>query len=93
MQKIATKVILGSKYTTYSDALEIPDLPTLSDRRLQLCKSFAKKTVMNPKFDAWFQKQSVTTRTSKEYVERFARTEIYKNSPLLYLTRLLNDCV
>ena len=43
VQKVATKVILDSKYTDYHSALEILNLETLRERRKKLCLKFSKK--------------------------------------------------
>ena len=91
LQKIALKIILGNKYSGYQNALEELKLPTLSDRRIKLCTNFVIKTAKNPKFASWFTKTKIKTRTSKTYVEHYARTDVYRKSPIFYLTKLLND--
>ena len=90
LQKVALRIILGSRYPGYEKALELLDLTTLEERRLQLCINFAVKTSKNPKYSAWFTKTSSKTRTSQPYTEYYARTETYKKSPIYYLTGLLN---
>ena len=91
LQKVALRIILGSSYPGYKKALELLDLPTLKERRLHLCINFARKTSKNPKYSAWFTKTTSNTRTSKPYIEHYARTEIYRKSPIFYLTELLNN--
>ena len=97
LQRTATKVILGEKFSSYKNALQFLELETLEKRRESICLNFATKTSKNPKFSAWFQKSKANPRnpshpyTTKEYLETFARTAIYEKSPLLYLTRLLNN--
>ena len=90
LQKVAFRVMLGSSYTGYYNAMETLNLPSLSDRRLKKCTKFALKTAKNPKYKAWFQKMPNRTRTAKPYYEYYARTERYRKSPLFYLTSLLN---
>ena len=80
LQKVAFRVILGSSYTGYYNAMET----------LKKCTKFAQKTAKNPKYKAWFQKMPNRTRTSKPYYEYYNRTERYRKSPLFYLTSLLN---
>ena len=99
LQKTAFKIILGPRYKSYENALTILDLQSLSQRRLRLCKKFATKTCNNPKFEKWFpktrrqlnQRNNKNIYQSKEYYLPFARTSIYKKSPLYYLINLLND--
>ena len=43
VQKVALRIILKSDYISYENALEIASLPTLCDRRTQLCNTFAIK--------------------------------------------------
>ena len=43
IQKVALKIIFGSSYTTYMDALNWTGLDTLHARRTKLCLNFAKK--------------------------------------------------
>ena len=47
-------MILQNNYTEYEDALAQLDLDKLSDRREQLCLSFALKCVRNPKTQDMF---------------------------------------
>ena len=99
LQKTALKIILSSRYKSYNSALKAVKIETLSERRLNLCRKFATKTAINPKFSAWFpkNKRNINQRNvnnqykSKEYSLPFARTSCYKNSPLCYLINLLND--
>ena len=48
IQKVALRIIMKDDYTCYKDALEIAALPTLNDRRNQLCKTFDVKCTKNP---------------------------------------------
>ena len=43
VQKVACKVILQERYTSYSGALQLLNLETLHERRKLLCLTFAKK--------------------------------------------------
>ena len=42
-QKVALKIIFGTSYTTYTEALELTGLDTLVARRSKLCLTFARK--------------------------------------------------
>ena len=65
---------------------------TLRERRIAHCDRFANKCVTDPRFAAWFPKNTNrSTRTSQEtYLEGFARCDRLKNSPLFYMRRRLN---
>ena len=98
VQKVACHIILGDKYETYDNALNIIGHDSLNTRRVQLCMTFAKKALKNPNYSNWFcpskAKQS-KTRNIKMKIENklkpvMTRTERYENSPLPYLTKLLN---
>ena len=43
VQKTALRIILGNRYKSYTNALNILNLQSLSDRRRSLCLNFAKK--------------------------------------------------
>ena len=90
LQKLAFKIILGDRYTSYKRALELLKLSTLKDRRQSICHKFSIKTTKLKKYQAWFPKTLRKNRDSKKYVETSYRTTTYKKSPLLYLTQLLN---
>ena len=91
MKKIALKLILGSKYVSYENAMEVLNLTTLTERRKQICISFARKTLKNSKFAPWFKKKQRSTRRGHLFKLPKIRTTSYENSPLPYLTHLLND--
>ena len=47
VQKCALKIILGSRYRNYDEALKDCNLQSLKDRRKELCKKFAKNCSHN----------------------------------------------
>ena len=99
VQKCALYIILGEHYTSYSKALIELNLETLEVRRKKICENFVKKAAKNPKFKHWFKLKLEApgkTRKSKKHLEnRFyhpqSRTSRFRNSPLPYLTELLNN--
>ena len=91
IQKSATKIILGQNFKTYDCALETLNLITLSERRQQLCLTFAKKASASTKFMPWFKEIEKQTRTNKKFALPKTRTATYEKSPLMYLTKLLNS--
>ena len=95
VQKSALKVILGSKYTSYSDALHELKLQSLGERRESLCLKFAEKCLRTDKFKSMFPKKTKLHCMSKRYQEKFmvkdTWTERYKRSAIPYMIKLLND--
>ena len=45
VQKLSLAAILGSKYTKYSEVLQILKLDSLSDRRIKICSKFIMKNM------------------------------------------------
>ena len=54
VKQVALKIILKDQYKNYNNAMNILDLETLKDRRIQLCLAFAKKNLGNPKMKQLF---------------------------------------
>ena len=94
VQKAALHIILGADYHSYSSVLKVTNLKSLSSRREALCLNFGKKNIKNEKYRKWFKMKTNfrTTRQSKQPLcDVVARTTRFKNSPISYLTRLLNQ--
>ena len=70
VQKTATHIILGDKYSSYKNGLKQLNLDTLRQRRQNLCKKFTLKAVQHEKFNSWFQTHTSTyknrTRSTKD---------------------------
>ena len=98
VQKVALYIILSDCNTghcefTYQMALVVLELEPLEVRRERLCLSFAKKTLRSRHSDMFVENGSQhNTRERPEFFEPKANTRRYYNSPLNYLTRLLNNC-
>ena len=93
IQRTALAIIRGEKHTTYQEALDHFGMTKLVVRREALCLKFAVKAYINPKFSKWFAPNTseVNTRSIKLPLKEIRfRTRRFKNSPLPYLTRLLN---
>ena len=93
VQKTAFHIILGEQYKSYNSALKITGSKTLFDRRRKICLKFAQKSLKNSKFKNWFKPTSNETKTRQEklkFHDVHCRADIFKNSPLSYLTGLLN---
>ena len=69
-------------------------MDTLYDRREKLCLNFAQKCLKNPKFEDIFKKKEkahqMKTRGGEKFDIQFAHTSRLKNSPIIYMQRLLN---
>ena len=95
VQKTALKVILAEKYLSYSHALNLLDLDSLSDRREQLCLSFAQKCTKNPRLKNMFplndKKHAMDKRSFEKYAVQHANTDRLKNSAIIYLQNMLNE--
>ena len=91
VQKSAYAIIFGPN--KYVQSLEKSDNITLQLRRSDLSKKFAIKSAGNPAFSKWFVKKDhiVNTRKQATYKEINARCERWFKSPILHMTRLLNN--
>ena len=94
VQRAALNIILGYRYTSYKEALELFNLDSLEDRRKKLCSKFVNKAVKHEKFQNWFKVNKTRSRTRQEqprYCHVRARLCRYQKSPLSYLTEILNS--
>ena len=95
VQKSAMKIIFKEKYKGYKNALSKLDLETLSDRREQLCLSFALKCVKHPKTQDMFplneKTYEIKTRHTEKYKVQHANTGRLKSSSIIYMQHLLNQ--
>ena len=93
IQKIVLKVILDHDYQDYTTACQTLNVQTLDHRRTNICLKFALKCLSNEKFTHMFKAKRlpVNMRDPEKFEVPFAITTRYKNSPKVYLTRLLND--
>ena len=94
VQKSALKVILGKRYTTYSDALKKLNIETLEDIRKSLCLKFAKKCLQVEKLKKLFPKNlrnhTMLKRGSEKFKVNRSLTTRYKNSAIPQMQRMLN---
>ena len=93
IQKVALKIILKDRYTSYEEALTQTNLKTLSERRSDLCLKFANKCVKNEKTRDIFptnEKARNTRVTEKFYVTK-AKTERLAKPAVPFMQRLLNS--
>ena len=92
VQKSATKIIMGSKYSDYKDALNSLKLERLIDRRKRLCLNFAKKSLKHEKVRNLFPVKDLKRqlRNTEVFKVNFATTNRYKKSSVPYMQNLLN---
>ena len=88
------RVILGKRYTTYSDALNVLNIETLDDRRKSLCFKFAKKCLEVEKLKKMFPKKlkmhDMSKRDFEYYKVNRTLTKRYLNSAIPQMQRILN---
>ena len=97
VQRVAVYIILSDFGTrmcdySYDMALVILDIEPLFIRREKLCLSFAKKAVKSRHSDMFERKTYMydTRQATVPYKEHNSNTKRCYNSPLNYLTRMLN---
>ena len=93
IQKGVTRIIMGTRYTSYEEALTFLDLEPLEKRRETLCLSFALKCLKNEKFKHLFvpnPEVEYDLRKVSKFIMPYCAKDRYKSSPLIYLTHILN---
>ena len=94
VQKSALRIILGKRYTSYSDALRLLDMKSLEDRRQSLCFKFARKCLEVKKLRKMFPKKFTMHDMSKRNFEHHkvnrTLTKRYFNSAVPQMQRMLN---
>ena len=95
VKRTAIYIILGEEFTSYKRGLKQLGLETLEKRRRKLCTKFTLKASKHDKFSSWFVQNDNSdsrTRSRKQpYKIVETRTAKFKNSPLPYMTELLNS--
>ena len=99
VQKSAFHIILGKEYESYENAQKKLGQIKLSLRRKKLCQKFARKCLKSQKFSNWFCPEYIgpikTRLKEKKRTNHLkfvpTRTNRYENSPLPYMTKLLNQ--
>ena len=92
VQKTFLNIALGVNYQNYENALRTANLECLETRRLKLCTNFARKSLNHHKHSAWFKlnKGAPNTRSKASLKLPLHRLTRFRESPIPYLTRLLN---
>ena len=86
VQKSALRVILGDKYISYQNALNVMKMDSLEARRQHLCLKFAKQCIKNEKLRNMFPRNQsnhrMEMRSGEKFVVKKAKTERYKKSAI-----------
>ena len=92
VQKVALKIILANDYHSYENACNQFHIQTLKGRRDKLCLNYALRLYKSPRCEEYFSlvKTGSQTRRQKLVVEATTRTKRAYNSPINYLSRLIN---
>ena len=94
IQNRACRIILGSKYESYTETLSQHELHTLEDRRLHFCYQFAQKCIESELYNEWFplnpKTHSMRMRNTHKFHVRKCNTNRYRDSAFPFLTGLLN---
>ena len=93
LQSRALKSIYGWD-KSYEKVRELSGLKLLSERREKMVLNFANKSAKNERFGHRFPKIRETghdIRNLPLYQEDFSRTERYRQSPVNYMRRMLNQ--
>ena len=95
IQKCALHIIYKEKYSSYSNALKLSRLPTLSDRRATLSLKFALKCSKNVKTEHMFplnlKQGEQNIRNPEKFKVPFAYHQRLKNSAIPTMARQLNE--
>ena len=89
VQKSALKVILQQKYENYEKALNYLNIESLENRRKELCINFEERKIKNM-FPLNNKIHDQETRSTEKYQVQFVFNDRLKNSPVIYMQRLLN---
>ena len=95
-QAVCLRIILEESYISYSAALEMSGLKTLSSRRLDRCLQFSLKPIKHEQNKRMFPANpnlgnDIHIRNREQFQVNFARTNSYRNSAIPFCQRLLNS--
>ena len=81
--KNCLKILFQNEYNSYSNALALTGLKSLSDRRNELCLRFARACVKNDQTNSMFPLNLTTTRydINTRHREKFIVTKCKKSEP------------
>ena len=95
VQKVAVKIIMGTKFLSYKEGLRTLNIQSLDTRRTNLCLRFAKNCLKNEKMKDLFPVKKyalkMKIRRQKKFRTKKYRTARMKKSSLPYMRALLNE--
>ena len=80
----------GKTSFSYANAIDILNIEPLEVRREKLCLTFARKTLISRHKDMFPGQHEQLTREKTRFHEHNTKHGRYFDSPLNYLTRMLN---
>ena len=87
VQRVALRIILGTKHTSYHAACQYLSIDTLEKRHEKLCLNFTKKNLKSQN-----SRNQEPARRKPDLVKEFrCNTQRYRKSTLPYLARILNE--
>jgi hypothetical protein len=95
IQKRACTIMLGGRYTDYENALLMCNIPSLKDRRIELCLTFANSLLCSDEFRNWLPPtrgvlHNRALRNAHKLTTPRWTTKRYLQSPIPYYVQLLN---
>ena len=98
LQKRALRIIMGTDYPGYEQALEVLNLPSLKDRREQLTKKFANSVLKSQRHRNLLPQKrnnvpSIRGNVCNQLIETKCNRERYFKKTIPYCTRLINKDV
>ena len=95
VQKAAMRLIMGTRYQGYREALKEMSLDSLEERRQKMALKFVKKSLKQENFSRsfplTFNNHLMKKRNPEKYAVNSAKTERYRRSAVPFLQRLLNE--
>ena len=94
--KVGLRIIFGEFYCGFDNTLRAANIRKPTEQLARMTDRFAAKTSRSSKFSKWFQptaKKTINTRSienSRTYKNVPARTARYGQSPIPYLTNIIN---
>ena len=93
LQNHALKIIFGPG-KGWRTLRALAGVTTLRERRVAHCDKFANKCVGSERYGGWFplkqNRRSMRSANCEKYMEKFARCERLRDSPLFFFRRRLN---
>ena len=93
VQNVCLQIIQGDNYKTNSEGRTKLGLQKLEDRRKDICLKFGLKSLGHPNHQKWFVQntQETNLRNQSKLKPTVHRTARYQNSPIPYLTQIINQ--